>query len=133
MQYMKIAADKDGKLIGGRIHTWGAVGPSGGGGKCANPARYDFGAIAKSHAEVNLNGGEPRAFRAPGHPQGMFGVEMFMEEMAAKVGMDPIEFRIKNDKNETRHEMMKVGAELIGWNERVGNGAGKGVIKTGFG
>ena len=34
--------------------------------------------------------------RAPGHPQGWFLTEILMDELADKVSMDPVEFRIKN-------------------------------------
>ena len=34
--------------------------------------------------------------RAPGHPQGCFLTEILMDELADRVRMDPVEFRIKN-------------------------------------
>ena len=34
--------------------------------------------------------------RAPGHPQGCFLTEVLMDELADRVKMDPVEFRIKN-------------------------------------
>ena len=34
--------------------------------------------------------------RAPGHPQGCFLTEILMDELADRVKMDPVEFRIKN-------------------------------------
>jgi xanthine dehydrogenase YagR molybdenum-binding subunit len=133
VQYMKVGADKDGKLAGARVHVAGVVGPSGGGGGVRNPARYRFGKVARTSEDVHLNAGYPRAMRAPGHPQGMFAVEMMMEELAAKLGMDPLEFRLKNDPHKTRRAMLKAGAELIGWDRRTANGAGEGVMKRGLG
>ena len=44
------------------------------------------------------------AVRAPGHPQGSFALEATMDELAAKLGMDPLEFRMKNDPSEIRRE-----------------------------
>lgn len=142
IQYMKIGASKDGRLKGGRIFTWGSVGPSGGGqdsagggggGGVRNPSRYRFGTTAKTHEDVTLNGGPPRAMRAPGHPQAMFAVELFMDAMASKLGMDPVEFRILNETNETRKKMLVAGAELIGWNRRKPDGQWPGIVKHGFG
>ena len=133
IQYMKIGVGKDGKLRGGRVHVWGVVGPSGGGGGAQNPSIYDWGAINKTHEDVHINGGHPRAMRAPGWPQGVFGVEMMMDELAAKLGMDPLQFRLLNDGREERREMMKVGAELIGWNRRRPDGQWPGIVKHGFG
>lgn len=132
-QYMKLAVSPDGKIQGGRIHTWGHVGPSGGGGGAANPSRYNFGTIARSHEDVHLNAGFPRAMRAPGHPQGMFAVSMMLEELAERLDMDPLQFRIKNDPDQVRQQMYRVGAELIGWDRRQPNGAGTGVMRAGFG
>lgn len=133
MQYMKVAADKSGKILGARIHTWGSVGTNGGGGGMSNPSRYNFGVVAKSHQDVNLNSGGPRAMRAPGHPQGMFAVELMIDELAAELGMDPMALRLKADGNRTRSEMMQIGADMIGWKDRLPNGSAKGVIKRGLG
>jgi xanthine dehydrogenase YagR molybdenum-binding subunit len=142
IQNMRIGLGRDGKIRGGKIATWGSVGPTGGGqasggggggGGVRNPSRYEFGTIAKVHEDVTLNGGYPRAMRAPGHPQAMFAIELMMDQMADAVGMDPLEFRLLNESSDVRREMLKVGAELIGWSRRQANGATPGPIKRGFG
>jgi xanthine dehydrogenase YagR molybdenum-binding subunit len=142
MQQMKIGADKDGKLVGGRVWTWGSVGPAaagatgggGGGGGVRNPGRYRFGTVAKSHEDVNLNAGYPRAMRAPGHPQGQFAVEMMMDALAGKLGMDALQFRLLNDENENRKKMLVDGAKRFGWDEkRKAAGTQKGAKKRGVG
>jgi len=56
--------------------------------------------------------------RAPGHPQGSFALEATMDELAGKLGMDPLEFRMKNDPSEVRREEFRIGAEKIGWATR---------------
>ena len=62
MQYMRIGVGRDGKMRGGKIATWGSVGPTGGGqasagggggGGVRNPSRYNFGTIAKVHEDVS--------------------------------------------------------------------------------
>jgi len=133
VQYMKIGATQDGKLAGGRVHVAGVVGPTGGGGGARNPSRYQFGEIARSDEDVHLNAGFPRAMRAPGHPQGMFAVELMMDALAEKLGMDPLKFRLNNDPHVTRRDMLKAGADLIGWDRRRPNGSGDGPIKRGLG
>ena len=35
--------------------------------------------------------------RAPGEAPGMMALEIAMDEMAEKLGIDPVEFRIRND------------------------------------
>jgi xanthine dehydrogenase YagR molybdenum-binding subunit len=142
IQFMQIGLDRDGKIRGGRIATWGSVGPTGGGqasagggggGGVRNPSRYEFGTIAKVHEDVSLNGGSPRAMRAPGHPQAMFAIELMMDHLAELVGMDPLEFRLLNETSDVRREMLKVGADMIGWANRKKNGSATGTIKRGLG
>jgi xanthine dehydrogenase YagR molybdenum-binding subunit len=142
IQHMRIGLGRDGKMHGGKIATWGSIGPTGGGqasagggggGGVRNPSRYNFGTIAKIHEDVAINGGYPRAMRAPGHPQAMFAIELMMDHMADSVGMDPLEFRLLNETSDVRREMLKAGAELIGWSQRKANGATPGPIKRGLG
>jgi xanthine dehydrogenase YagR molybdenum-binding subunit len=142
IQWMKIGVNRDGKMRGGKITTWGSVGPSGGGaasggggggGGVRNPSRYQFGTIAKVHEDVSLDGGYPRAMRAPGNPQAMFAIELMMDAIAEKLDMDPLEFRQINETNDVRREMLKVGAEMIGWSRRRKAGTWEGPIKRGFG
>jgi xanthine dehydrogenase YagR molybdenum-binding subunit len=142
MQHMRIGCQRDGRIVGGKIATWGSIGPTGGGqasagggggGGVRNPSRYNFGTIAKVHEDVELNGGYPRAMRAPGHPQAMFAIELMMDHVAEQIGMDPLEFRLLNETSDVRREMLKAGAQMIGWAERKPNGAGEGTIKRGLG
>src|SRR5262249_47682385 len=53
------------------------------------------------HARVNgfdvvNNRPKTQAYRAPGPPQAAFAVEQVIDELALKLGLDPIEFRLKN-------------------------------------
>lgn len=142
IQYMRLGIARDGTIRGGKIATWGSVGPTGGGqasggggggGGVRNPSRYNFGTIAKMHEDVALNGGYPRAMRAPGHPQAMFAIELMIDYLAESVSIDPLQFRLLNETSDVRREMLKAGAEKIGWSQRKPNGAGTGIIKRGFG
>jgi len=133
LQYMKVGADAEGRIVGARVHTWGSVGPTGGGGGVKNPARYRFGKTAKTHEDVHLHSGHPRPMRAPGHPQGAFALELMMDELAAALGMDPLEVRRRNESNDVRKKMYDVGAQWIGWNRRLPNGSGSGPVRRGFG
>lgn len=133
VQYMKIAVANDGKLLGGRVHCVGIVGHQPGGGGANNPGNYNFGDIERSEAEITLTACRPRAFRAPGMPQGIFAVESMMDELAAKLGMDPVEFRKLNESSERRKTQLDYGAKLIGWDKRKPDGADKGPIKRGIG
>lgn len=133
VQHMKIGADKDGKLLGGRIHLVNLVGHSQGGGGIRNPMHYRFGKIEKTEGEVSFNAQQPRAFRAPGWPVGCFAVEMMMDELATKLGIDPLEMRLLNEESDRRRGMLKRGAPLIGWERRQASGTWPGRFKHGFG
>jgi xanthine dehydrogenase YagR molybdenum-binding subunit len=73
---------------------------------------------------------EGNAMRAPGEAPGMMALEIAIDEMAEKLNLDPIEFRIINDtqvdpENPKRHfsernltECLRLGAEKFGWTKR---------------
>ena len=73
---------------------------------------------------------EGNAMRAPGEAPGMMALEIAMDEMAERLGMDPVAFRVKNDtqvdpaKPERRFSTrqlvrcMTEGAERFGWDRR---------------
>jgi xanthine dehydrogenase YagR molybdenum-binding subunit len=73
---------------------------------------------------------EGNAMRAPGEAPGLMALEMAMDELAEKLGMDPVEFRIVNDtqvdpEHPTRRfssrrmvECLRQGAQRFGWSRR---------------
>jgi xanthine dehydrogenase YagR molybdenum-binding subunit len=73
---------------------------------------------------------EGNAMRAPGEASGMMALEIAMDEMAEKLGIDPIEFRILNDTQVDPEkperpfsqrqlvECFRTGAERFGWSRR---------------
>lgn len=133
IQCMKIALDEKGMPTGGHVHVAGVGGP-GGGSDAANPSRYQFGPLVRTFNNVELSVGAARPMRAPGHPQGMFAVDSFADELAAKAGIDPLEYRKKIDPNEIRHAMYDWGAAKIGWDKRPRpDGSGKGRLRYGCG
>jgi xanthine dehydrogenase YagR molybdenum-binding subunit len=68
--------------------------------------------------------------RAPGDASGSMALEIAMDEMAERLGLDPVEFRILNDTQvdpenpaipfSQRHlvECLRTGAERFGWGKR---------------
>ena len=116
------------------------TGGSRGGSQFPLPYVYDVPAASRTHTDVFVNCGGARAMRAPGHPQGCAIMEAAMDDLADKLGIDPLEFRLKNlaskDFRTPIYEAeVKIGAELIGWREnRKPRGQnGKGPIKRGLG
>jgi xanthine dehydrogenase YagR molybdenum-binding subunit len=79
-------------------------------------------------AHVNLPG--PFTMRAPGEAPGLFALESAIDELAWKLGMDPIELRLKNHADidpekktpwTSKHlkECYRQGAARFGWGRRI--------------
>jgi len=74
---------------------------------------------------------EGNAMRAPGEVPGMMALEIAMDEMAEKLGMDPVEFRIRNDtqvdparpeRQFSQRQLTRClteGADRFGWSNRT--------------
>jgi len=137
--YAKIKAgvSADGKLTAFDAQSWG----TGGAGANSNfplPYIYNFPNRRRVHTDVFINAGQQRAMRAPGHPQGCFLTEILMDELADRVRMDPVEFRIKNlpeaNLSQAWGEYFRMGAKAFGWEKRHATGDPRpGPIKNGFG
>ncbi|MCG2613505.1 xanthine dehydrogenase family protein molybdopterin-binding subunit [Terrimonas sp. NA20] len=78
---------------------------------------------------AKLNRGTPTFMRAPGETPGTFALESAMDEMAYKLKIDPVEFRIKNHttkdpmkghefSSEFLLDCYRIGAERFGWSSR---------------
>ncbi len=68
------------------------------------------------------------AWRSVYAAQGYFATEGFIDEVAAELGSDPLEFRIGLLKDDPRmQEVLRTAAEAIGWGRRVPVGTGIGI------
>ena len=52
--------------------------------------------VRSEMTDVYINAGPARPMRAPGHPQGAWALEQMMDALAEKIGMDPVDLRLKN-------------------------------------
>jgi len=137
--YAKIKAGvaADGMLTAFDAETWG-TGGAGAGSGYPLPYIYQFPNRRRVHKDVYINAGQQRAMRAPGHPQGCFITEVLMDELADRVRMDPVEFRLKNLPEQAPNAMWKayfpIAAEMIDWKRRHPTGdPAPGPIKRGLG
>ena len=100
--------------------------------------------IMVTESGVYTNAGRARAFRAPGFPAGAWSLEQMMDMLAEKIGMDPVEFRIKNftDISQTRRtpysgaglkDCLTEGAKKFGWKQAKSAAKSDGHIKRGVG
>jgi len=133
IQVCKYSAAADGTLLGAEVRSWGTAG-NGTNARVYNPGRiYTYQATYVQHSDVFTHAGNARAFRAPSHPQGVFATEGMLDELAEKLGMDPLALRKKNDSDPVRAEQYEIGAKAIGWNRRKKSGSDAGPVKRGFG
>ncbi len=116
VQRLQLGAAKDGTLLALHLQAFGSAGCAAGAG-CAGPVKnlYPAPAMRTEESDVFLHTGPSAAFRAPGHPQGAFALEQAIDELAAKLGMDPLALRDKNDAHPARREERRLGAEKFGW------------------
>ncbi|MCB2191123.1 MAG: molybdopterin-dependent oxidoreductase [Deltaproteobacteria bacterium] len=100
---MRYAADKEGKLLAMETDWSVDHGPYSEFGDLLTlrgaqfmGAGYDIPAIRGEGRTVCTNHAWGSAFRAYGSPQSEFSSEVLMDELAEKLGMDPLELRYKN-------------------------------------
>ncbi len=134
IHYLKIGAKKDGKLtaIQQKSHGSAGVALGAGVGRIAQ-ALYECPNFATEQYDVYTHAGPGAAWRAPGNPQGAFGVEQAIDELAEKLGMDPLAYREIIDKSEIRKLERQRGAEKFGWSKRKPAGSDSGTVKKGMG
>lgn len=144
VQEIKIGAKKDGTLTAIHLVSYG-TGGTGTGAGAGGPAKnmYPCPNLLVEESDVFTHAGPAAAFRAPGHPQGAFALEQAVDELAEKLGMDPVALRDKIDFDEDqggrnvdsapRKLERKIGAEKIGWSRRRPPGSDPGPVKRGLG
>lgn len=80
------------------------------------------------HRLIKGNTMTPTFTRGPGETLGVFALETAMDELAARVGVDPVELRLRNRAGTDPYghpwssdgfaECLRVGAEAFGWQHR---------------
>jgi len=133
-QRLRIGARRDGSLNAISLLSYGSAGTALGAGVGNVASRlYTCANYEEAHYDVFINAGPGCAMRAPGAVPGAFALEQAIDELAEKLGMDPIALRDRIDASPARREERRIGAERIGWNLRHAAGAETGPIKTGLG
>jgi xanthine dehydrogenase YagR molybdenum-binding subunit len=136
---VKVGAKRDGTLVAWDSHSWGTSGPAAPG---APPLPYIF-RIPNNHVKhtgVLTNTGPARAWRAPNHPQMCVITMCALDDLAAKLKMDPYDFFLKNigltgERSKTYTAELAKAAELMDWKEKwhPRGESGSGPIKRGVG
>jgi xanthine dehydrogenase YagR molybdenum-binding subunit len=99
IQRIRIGANKDGKISAIAHESWSGDLPGGDVEVAVNQTRLLYAGEHRMTAMrlATLDLAEANAMRAPGEAPGMMALEIAMDEMAEKLGIDPVEFRILND------------------------------------
>jgi xanthine dehydrogenase YagR molybdenum-binding subunit len=144
---VKAGVKKDGTLTALQLTGTGEVGAYPGNSSAA----YQFLDLYKcpnvriAEEAAMVNAGQSRAFRAPGFPQSNWALEQMMDALADKIGMDPVEMRLKNvsllcQAQQNRPytstgmpQLLSEGAKAFGWAQARARAKGAGPIVRGVG
>ncbi|WP_419816558.1 molybdopterin cofactor-binding domain-containing protein [Glacieibacterium sp.] len=99
IQRLRLGAGRDGKLVAVGHESWSGNLPGGGPEIAAAQTQLLYaGANRLNQTRLAvLDLPEGNAMRAPGEASGMMALEIAMDELAEKLGIDPVELRIIND------------------------------------
>lgn len=135
-QRIKIGARKDGTLTAMHLNVIVPVGAHGSSSVVEGPAKelYLCPNVRTELYTVRTNVGPAKAFRAPGYVEGMFVLESAIDMLAERLGMDPLELRLKNyaDKDQVSgrdysaknlRQAYQLAAQKIGWDSRRQDGS----------
>jgi xanthine dehydrogenase YagR molybdenum-binding subunit len=103
IQKLRVGARADGTLTAFEGEFIASVGWSGWLASTAGPMQmlYECPNLRTTEYGAKLNTPPMKAFRAPGFVEGTFGLECLMDELAAKLEIDPLELRRKNHADST--------------------------------
>jgi xanthine dehydrogenase YagR molybdenum-binding subunit len=119
---VKIGAKKDGSIVAWQSESWGTGGPPGGSSP-PFPYIFDIPNQQKQYTGISTNIGPARAWRAPNHPQAALISMAALEDLAAELKMDPLDFVLKNieltgQRAEVYREELMKAADLIEWKKK---------------
>jgi len=99
IQRIRFGATRDGRLTAIAHESWSGDQPGGEPETAVNQTRLLYAGENRMTAMrlATLDLAEGNAMRAPGEAPGMMALEIAVDEMAEKLGIDPVEFRILND------------------------------------
>jgi len=132
IQRIRIGASREGRILAIGHDSWSGDLPDGKPETAVQQSRLFYAGanrLTRMRLAV-LDLPEGNAMRAPGEAPGLMALEIAMDEMAEKLGMDPVTFRIINDttvdpakrerKFSTRRfvDCLRTGAERFGWDKR---------------
>jgi xanthine dehydrogenase YagR molybdenum-binding subunit len=146
-QYLKLGATRDGTLTAIELTAYNNVGAYASWGPYVEgPSRelYACPNVRTTSYHVLTNNSPFAAFRAPGFVEAIFALESLLDDLAAKLKMDPLELRMKNyssvypetGKAYTSNGLLDAyqeGARAFGWEAKRQKLAVEGTLRRGAG
>ncbi|MBR0751423.1 xanthine dehydrogenase family protein molybdopterin-binding subunit [Bradyrhizobium jicamae] len=132
IQRIRLGANRDGTIAAIGHESWSGNVEGGEPDMAVSQSRLLYAGANRMTATrfAGLDLPEGNAMRAPGEASGMMALEIAVDELAEKLGMDPVALRIKNDTQvDPEHperpfsqrqfiECLQTGAERFGWSQR---------------
>ncbi len=144
---VKVGAKRDGTLTAIDYTSLGSNGayPYNAGTSTMAAYLYRCPNVRTRDTTVYTNAGKARPMRAPGFPQCAWAFEQAIDELADKLGMDPVELRLRNISdvaqirggipftNNLLAECLRQGADAFGWKAARARTKGSGPVRRGVG
>ncbi|MGZ2385860.1 aldehyde oxidoreductase molybdenum-binding subunit PaoC [Rhizobium brockwellii] len=132
IQRIRIGTERDGKITAIAHESWSGDQAGGQLETAVNQTRLLYAGANRMTAMrlATLDLPEGNAMRAPGEAPGLMALEIAIDEIAEKAGIDPVQFRIVNDTQVDPEKPQRpfsqrnlvgcltLGAERFGWGER---------------
>jgi xanthine dehydrogenase YagR molybdenum-binding subunit len=148
VQDLAIGADADGRLLAIEHHVLAQTSTYA--PELADPvalvSRWTYACpnVATGHRLVRTNEPQPIPMRGPGEAPGSFALESGLNELAERLGIDPVALRLRNIAPHDQEtglpwssnglaDCLTRGAERFGWNERNPRGWADGDLRFGWG
>lgn len=122
---IKVGAKKDGTITAWESASWATGGFAGGG---APPIPYCMQTgpgitnQRRNHTAVQINAGNSRAWRAPNHQQACYLTYSALDDLAAKLNMDPLDLVSKNAgftaRPDVYRQQLVKAAEMMEWKKK---------------
>lgn len=131
---LAIAADESGALdaLTATVHGDGGIAA---GSTVASLYRFVYQGAPKALADYDVISHLPpgKPFRGPGAPMAAWALEQAVDELAEKVGVDPVTLRRSWDPHPLRHALMDYVERIPAWRDRGPVAAGTGRYRRGIG
>lgn len=118
---VEVGAKADGTLTAWASQSWG-TGGLGNSGNPPLPYVFQIPNRRQRHSSIATHKASARAWRAPNHPQGCFLTMSALEDLAAALAMNPLDFFLQNLSmtalEKVYREELEIADGLMGWRQR---------------